>query len=338
MTTAQGIPGNEPVLSETPIITPNVEAQANKVLSDVITDFKDCLKNYKSLTDTWFVGRFFDMDQQIKVGDMEVVQNVESRSRMDGVATCPLDGKLVIIHAFQTAGKTIPIPKTKYRVYEVVPGKVWGENDEYIEEGRLDDNGKATLKLKPNQKYKIMFYPNIKQKDLDNLYASYDNLIDKCTKWLQKSWDKGQKEEWENYIAKGSEIDWVEALKEFSKGIWEALKDIWNAISKLFDVFCHPLKNAAKLKQLIGDGADKLISMYDKHKDEIGDMLMMLKDEAMLFIFFNAAWCFFKLLTPQQLINFSAKMVGQVLTEVIIAIILPGAILKKGFDVVMNFA
>jgi hypothetical protein len=325
-----------PPLSE-PVITPDVQAEANKVINEVITDFKNCLNDYKSLTDTRFIGRFFDMDQQIKVGDMEIVQNVQSRARMDGVTTCPLSGELVIIHTFQTAGKTIPIPKTKYQVYEVESGYIW-DSDNYVSEGKLDDNGKAVLKLKPNQKYKIMFYPNLTKKDLDKLYASYDGLISQCADWLEKNWNNRQKQEWEAYIANGASIDWVEACKEFADGIWTTLKDIWNLVCKLFDIFCHPLENAKKLKQLIGDGAEKLIQMYDEHKDEIGDMLMMLKDEAMLFIFFNATWCLFKLLTPEQLVNFSAKIVGQVLTEVIIAIILPGAVLKKGFDIAMNFA
>ncbi|WP_141672052.1 hypothetical protein, partial [Gilliamella sp. Fer4-1] len=119
-----------PPLSE-PVITPDVRAKANKVINEVITDFKNCLNDYKSLTDTWLIGRFFDMDQQIKVGDMEIVQNVQSRARMDGVTTCPLSGELVIMHTFQTAGKTIPIPKTKYRVYEVESGYIW-DSDNYV--------------------------------------------------------------------------------------------------------------------------------------------------------------------------------------------------------------
>ena len=318
------------------VVTPETKAEAEKIFSDVIKGFNHCLTDYKALTGKAFIGRFLDMDQTIKVGDMETVQNVQSRSSMDGVAMCPLNGELTIIHAFQTAGKTVPIPKTKYRVYLIEEGRFF-DSENFVSDGILDDNGKAVLKLKPGQKYKVIFYPNVTENDLKRLYKSYDGLLATCSAWLTKKWENGQRAEWEEFITNGATIDIAKVMEEFVDGVWDALKSIWDLVCKLFDILCNPVKYAKKLAELIPN-PQQLIDMYDSKKDDIAETLMMLKDEALLFICFNAAWCYIRLLTPQQIADFISKQLAAILTEVIISIVLPGAILKKGFDGLMNFA
>lgn len=331
---------------------PHTIEEAETIFNEVIADFKDCLNKYKAKTDTFLVGRFISMDQEIAVGDMTVVENIQTSSSISAVTRCPLTGEITIIHAFQTVGKTIPIPNTKFAVFDGFDlSQTIDDFDCYYDtpyfytgfvkhkkilDGKVDENGKATLQLEPNKTYEIVFYPDITDVDLTNLFQSYDELIAQCVDWLKKSWENGQKDEWIEYLNKGAQIDYVEGLKAFADGIMGTLKDIWDLICNIFKFMCDPIKYSKQLAKYIPN-PDELIEKYDSAKDEIAEMLMMLKDEAMLAIIFYAVFSYFKLFTGQQILNLSATIFGAVITEVIISIILPGAIAKKGFDALMNF-
>ncbi|VYT91653.1 hypothetical protein [Metakosakonia massiliensis] len=330
-------------------LSPEQQAQAAQaVYEEVITDFRDCLKDYKSLTRDHWYGRFFDMDQVLKVGDMELAtQNVQSRTNMDGSTECPANGKIKLVHAFQTSMYTIPIGGTFYRVYEIVPTGFFGyETLEKVTEGNLDKDGTKTIEqLKPGHQYKVVFYPDVTQKDLDILYQSYDELIESCVDWLRtESWETGQRQAWIDYYAAGSQIDLSQTLQQLCEGVKKAIKDIWDVLTKLFNILCDPVGNckklAAELKRITGAivDTDTLTEKFKTAQDEVALTLTMLKDEALMFVCLNAAWSYFKLLTPQQIIDFVAQQLGSILTQFVIYLVLPAGIVSKIFDATMSVA
>lgn len=125
----------------------------------IIKDFKKCLADYRKHAEAWY-GGILDAEQQFQVGDEVGTQDKDSKSSADLYATCPANGKLKLVHSFESA-RFVPIGNTPVRLVPVVDGLFMGKN----EAGgpinvTIGPSGiKEVTGLKPNQQYKITFSP-----------------------------------------------------------------------------------------------------------------------------------------------------------------------------------
>ncbi|MEK1837165.1 MAG: Rhs family protein, partial [Pseudomonas sp.] len=84
----------------------------------IVSDFKKCLKDYREHAEAWY-GGVLDAEQQFKVGDEVHTQDKDSKKENTLYANCPANGKLTLLHSFESA-RFVPIGNTPVRLVPVV--------------------------------------------------------------------------------------------------------------------------------------------------------------------------------------------------------------------------
>jgi len=92
----------------------------------IISDFKKCIVDYRAHAEAWYGGAL-DAEQQFQVGDEVGTQDKDSKDKVDLYANCPANGKLKLVHSFESA-RFVPIGNTPVRLAPVADGKLFGKN------------------------------------------------------------------------------------------------------------------------------------------------------------------------------------------------------------------
>lgn len=307
--------------------------KAEKRFHETVEDFSKSIEKYKEATKTFLVGRFVDMDQVIQVGDIKSVKNVQSSGRSSLSIQCPASGVIDLYHTFQCSIATVPIPNTYYKAYE--SAEEWWKSDNVVAEGRLNSQGRTKLiGLTPGKNYEICFSPQVTEKDLSRLYTFYDVVIKDMRGWLTEVWETEQRQAWIEYINQGESIDVKKAMKKFADGIVGALKDLWDVLTKLFDILTNPGKYAQKIKDALS--VENLKKFYNESTESASEMLTILTDEALLFITAMAGYSYFCLLTPQDIVNDIAEQLGALLIQIVVYAVVPAGIAQIVLDMVTS--
>jgi hypothetical protein len=193
--------------------------KAKEVLAAAINNMTHCLDDYKSAAESFWSFGALKMEQQFQANDDTKEAAQDTHLSQTIVTRCPLDGKLRLVHCFQ-ASRFVPIPKTKYSVQEL--------NEQEISKGdaisgNLDNDGMATLQLKPGVKYKVVFYPNVGKKEVEALLSSYETVQKQLIQWLQKQWDDTLSLEWKSFESLSNTTQQLLLQKSFSDGVFKGL-------------------------------------------------------------------------------------------------------------------
>ncbi|RJG42576.1 Rhs family protein [Motilimonas pumila] len=314
---------------------------------DIRQAFCSSIDDYKKDMTSWWKSWVLEMDQRIIVNNKERASaSYDSNELETDFVTCPLNGKLHIVHNFETE-EFVPIANTPFKIQafrveyvEVEAGYGATKRMQKVAKyhdigpaysGQVDANGIKEVQLDPatygGKPLRITFEPDVTDQDMANLLASYDGTIDKLANWLDSEWQI-QKQDWQDYLDNG--IDMSKEVIKFFDNMIDAVLDAWDEIKGLFELLANP----SKLKKLLMQytDADKIEQMMASAKQEMADLLTLLKDEARCFLCINAIYSWCKLLSPAQLFDIASKTLAAILVEVVISLLIPGGAIIKNLN------
>ena len=290
------------------------------VFNQVLADYRNALTEYRKDAESFFLGDMLsmDMEQTIKVGDKTIKASSSSSKAQSVVTQCPLSGTLRLVHLFESV-RFIPIGNTPYKVEA---GKMAGKRfmpEDVVKEGSLDAKGIAEIgKLTPGKSYRVTFYPNVKKIDLDALFASYAPVQKDLEAWLTQEWNGEHKAAWSRYNATGAGFG-SHSLAAAS-GIGKALVGVWDDLKTIYELLADPVGNAKKLAEFGVDAA----AMAEAGASQMEAAMLVLQDEALLYLYAYALVSWVKLLPPDQQTEFGAQVIASVLIDVIVGVVLTG--------------
>ncbi|MGY3942930.1 polymorphic toxin type 46 domain-containing protein [Aeromonas tecta] len=290
------------------------------VFNQVLADYRNALTEYRKDAESFFLGDMLsmDMEQTIKVGDKTITTSSGSNKTQSVVTQCPLSGTLRLVHLFESV-RFIPIGNTPYKVEA---GKMAGKafiSEVTVKEGSLDAKGIAEVgQLTPGKSYRVTFYPNVKKSDLDTLFASYAPVQKDLEAWLTQEWNGEHKAAWGRYNATGGGL--ASHSLAAASGIGKALVGVWDDLKTIYELLADPVGNAKKLAEFGVDAA----AMAEAGASQMEAAMLVLQDEALLYLYAYALVSWVKLLPPDEQTEFGAQVIASVLIDVIVGVVLTG--------------
>lgn len=351
---------------------PKVVITPEQRFTDVLASFKNCFSDYKDCTDFPLLGSLLMMDQEVKVGDMRIARGSVDDKEVTGKLPCGKDGPIIVTHAFEAKGY-IPIGKAKFKVIKrkdltkEEEQSIWmamsnsggfGGYDLYakpfyqdktvLDNQEFDEFGIAEITLAPcdaGYSYHIIINPDASSaSNVKALESSYAELITKSCTLLETVWkDKaeggyGQYQQWIEFEQMGG-VNWDAVRKKFISALVDKVLELYDTVKLIFN-WVSQLDTKKLLEYLSKDAVEELEKLYKNSQKEISDMLVVLSDEVLVFICVKALYSYFCLLTPQQLGEFAADAIGEIIIMIVLYTVLPGAVLKialEGLDTVAGF-
>ncbi|NCG53467.1 hypothetical protein [Serratia fonticola] len=323
----------------------------------ILSEFKNVIADYKTANGHWLYGSMLNMKQQFIIGDMQRESAPLENKPVNIAMTCSIEPtNITITHGFRST-KYIPIPLAKYTLVKrpVVinqqrsqdypaalsgPPSRYGDTskDKVVSQNNFDAQGKAVVTIpscEAGYQYHLLVNTDITDKDRDALYAAYQETIDKYAAWLTTTWNTQQRAAWQAYLQNGG-LSLAETANAFLDGMVSQLKQLYDTIKQVWLWLSDVDKYAAKLAEFISpEGIEKLKALPGKGAKALGDTLTLLSDEILVFILIDALYCYFQLLTPQQIVNFVADAFGSLLVMIVLYLVLPpgmGQMVLTGVD------
>ncbi|WP_241089236.1 DUF6531 domain-containing protein, partial [Pseudomonas viridiflava] len=290
----------------------------------IIKDFKKCLADYRKHAEAWY-GGILDAEQQFQVGDEVGTQDKDSKSSADLYATCPANGKLKLVHSFESA-RFVPIGNTPVRLVPVVDGLIMGKNEAGTSINvTIGPSGiKEVTGLKPNQQYKITFFPNPTPAQIDSLFNSYQGVIGELSGWLTTQWSTDFLPLWQAHSNASMTGRALQQLDSAWKGFLKAIMGLWGDIKSLYNLVAHPRENYEKLKKFFTE--EEIKKIYNASKKAIHTALLIASDEPLMWIYVAAIVAWVKMLPPQTCTEVLAELTTEVLMNILIGVVLTGGI------------
>ncbi|MCU0122215.1 RHS repeat protein [Pseudomonas sp. B2M1-30] len=290
----------------------------------IINDFKKCLKDYREHAEAWY-GGILDAEQQFKVGDEVGTQDKDSKKENTLYANCPANGKLTLIHSFESA-RFVPIGNTPVRLVPVVDGRFIGKNEVGPEINKtIDSTGILEVSgLKPNQQYKITFFPNPTPAQIDSLFNSYQGVIGELGGWLQTEWSTSFLPLWQAHTDASLGGRALQELEAAWEGFLKAIMGLWGDIKSLYNLVAHPRENYEKLKNFFTE--EQIKKIYDASAEAIHTALLIASDEPLMWIYVAAIMAWVKMLPPQTCTEVLAQMTTEFLLNILVGIVLTGGL------------
>lgn len=332
-------------------------ADKERDFQHILTEFRQVMAHYKKANEHWWYGSVLNMKQQFLIGDMQRETAALKDKQVDIAMTCSLAPKTITVtHGFRST-RLIPIPNASYRVvkrpvikhkpmhhpsgrYIDFPRNGYTLNDKPVTEGKFDGQGKANVELpacEAGHQYHLLINTDITPQDREALFGAYQGVIDKYATWLTTKWTDHQRAAWETYIEGGFNL--AQAASAFLDGMVSQLKLLYDTVKEVWKWIRDADKYAAKLGDFIGSsGVEKLKAMTEKGDEAVGKALTLLSDEILVFILADALYCYFQLLTPQQIVNFIADAFGSLVVMIVLYLVLPGGLGKLVLDGIDNLS
>ncbi|MFJ3377466.1 RHS repeat-associated core domain-containing protein [Pseudomonas sp. NPDC086112] len=290
----------------------------------IISDFKKCLKDYREHAEAWY-GGVLDAEQQFKVGDEVHTQDKDSKKENTLYANCPANGKLTLVHSFESA-RFVPIGNTPVRLVPVVDGRFIGKNEAGPEINKtIDSTGILEVTgLTPNQQYKITFFPNPTRAQIDSLFNSYQGVIGDLSGWLQTEWSTSFLPLWQAHTDASMGGRALQELEAAWEGFLKAIMGLWGDIKSLYNLVAHPRENYEKLKNFFTE--EQIKKIYDASAEAIHTALLIASDEPLMWIYVAAIMAWVKMLPPQTCTEVLAQMSTEFLLNILVGVVLTGGL------------
>ncbi|WP_163024197.1 DUF6531 domain-containing protein, partial [Pseudomonas viridiflava] len=285
-----------------------------------LDSFKDSLTLYREQTKTWYaeladkgsratdMPSLLGMERVIKAGGSSKAVSMNDDD-FSYVAKCPLVGPLLIESKFESL-YDIPVGDIQVDVIAVDGGAKTTV--------MLDKQGKGSFQGQPGKAYKIHVHDKVTPTQIDALFNSYNGLSADLEGFLRKEW-AGFKPQWSNQSASAKAMAIGAGILE---GGWEAIKGVWDGITKALDILQNPKKFAEEL----GAGADELVKLAKEAPDVMKKAMLLASDEAALFLMVRCASIWVAGLPPTQVVGQTAKMTSAatigILIDIVISVVL----------------
>jgi len=290
----------------------------------IISDFKKCIADYRSHAEAWYGGAL-DAEQQFQVGDEVGTQDKDSKEQVDLYANCPANGKLKLVHSFESA-RFVPIGNTPVRLAPVADGKLFGKNE--IGQAITATIGPSGIlevaNLTPNQQYKITFFPNPTPAQIDTLFNSYQGVIGDLSGWLQTQWTTDFLPLWQEHNNASMAGRVLQDLEAEWKGFMKAIMGLWGDIKSLYDLVAHPRENYEKLKKFFTE--EEIKRIYNASAEAIHTALLIASDEPLMWIYVAAIIAWVKMLPPQTCTEVLSQLTTEVLLNILVGVVMTGGL------------
>jgi RHS repeat-associated protein len=290
----------------------------------IISDFKKCIADYRSHAEAWYGGAL-DAEQQFQVGDEVGTQDKDSKEQVDLYANCPANGKLKLVHSFESA-RFVPIGNTPVRLAPVADGKLFGKNE--IGQAITATIGPSGIlevaNLTPNQQYKITFFPNPTPAQIDTLFNSYQGVIGDLSGWLQTQWTTDFLPLWQEHNNASMAGRVMQDLEAEWKGFMKAIMGLWGDIKSLYDLVAHPRENYEKLKKFFTE--EEIKRIYNASAEAIHTALLIASDEPLMWIYMAAIVAWVKMLPPQTCTEVLSQLTTEVLLNILVGVVMTGGL------------
>ena len=289
----------------------------------IIGDFKfNSMERYKELADSLLTGWALDAQQKFTIGDeiKPIKADKDDTGAVNAYATCPVNGQLKLLHAFDSAN-FVPIGNTPFEAVQQL--SIFSGQSPQKFTGILDANGMGSINgCIPNSQYRIRFYPNVSQREVNTLYASYDGVIAKLHDWLQAEWSGSIAAQWKLLAPVGDPKRLAQINKAFQDGMGKALMGLWDDVKKLFEILTNLDKYYDKLLTFISEADFQKLKA--KAKDLMHTLLMIVSDEPLMFLYASAVVCWVQLLPPTTVAEFAGQVLTGLLLDILLGIVLTG--------------
>jgi RHS repeat-associated protein len=290
----------------------------------IISDFKKCIADYRTHAEAWYGGAL-DAEQQFQVGDEVGTQDKDSKQQVDLYANCPANGKLKLVHSFESA-RFVPIGNTPVRLAPVTDGKLFGKNE--IGQAITTTIGPSGILevagLTPNQQYKITFFPNPTPAQIDTLFNSYQGVIGDLSGWLQTQWTTDFLPLWQAHNSASIPGRVLQDLEASWKGFLKAIMGLWGDIKSLYNLVAHPRENYEKLKKFFTE--EEIKRIYNASAEAIHTALLIASDEPLMWIYVAAIMAWVKMLPPQTRTEVLSELTTEVLLNILVGVVLTGGL------------
>ena len=197
--------------NESGFIKPDIEVLKQELRGALATDYHD-------LKDRFYASWFLNHEQVLEVNGEETSEEADE-SRLVSATVVPCDEKrtIKIAHFHENIRKT-PIPNTRFEIREVTEN-----GSRVVTSGVTDGNGVAEIEVIPGRQYQVILSPQIKEADVQALYATYEDFIEKCCQVLDKSWSENASDEWDRFLRMGSAGQYAAVFLRAREGLTERL-------------------------------------------------------------------------------------------------------------------
>ncbi|WP_147469657.1 DUF6531 domain-containing protein, partial [Pseudomonas marginalis] len=304
-------------------------------VESVFRDFRECLNTFDDWASSFWSFSALDVEQVFKVGDEVALVAPINRSLYPSstVATCQANGKLTLVHMFQSV-RFVPIGNTPVMLQRIDP-----------KGGPLGDPIHKTIgpsgileidECERDQRYRVNFYPNVSKDHIKTLYASYQSVIDTLEVRLREEWESTFKAQWKNYTD-ATPLDQRRMLEHaFLHGMGKALYNVWDNFTQLCDLLADIQTHSEKLLQYISQ--TELDELLKLGKDSIAHGLLVLSDEPLMFIYLSAISSWIRMLPPPEMNEVMGEITGEVLISLLLTRVMGamGVTVRLGTQVISH--
>ncbi|MCM2381231.1 DUF6531 domain-containing protein, partial [Pseudomonas marginalis] len=304
-------------------------------VESVFRDFRECLNTFDDWASSFWSFSALDVEQVFKVGDEVALVAPINRSLYPSstVATCQANGKLTLVHMFQSV-RFVPIGNTPVMLQRIDP-----------KGGPLGDPIHKTIgpsgileidECERDQRYRVNFYPNVSKDHIKTLYASYQSVIDALEVRLREEWESTFKAQWKDYTD-ATPLDQRRMLEHaFLHGMGKALYNVWDNFTQLCDLLADIQTHSEKLLQYIAQ--TELDELLKLGKDSIARGLLVLSDEPLMFIYLSAISSWIRMLPPPEMNEVMGEITGEVLISLLLTRVMGamGVTVRLGTQVISH--
>ncbi|MGF6554784.1 RHS repeat-associated protein [Pseudomonas sp. S30_BP2TU TE3576] len=284
----------------------------------LLGDFRLCLNNYEAWAESFWTGRMLEVEQVFTVGN-EVRLSAPKHSTTpvsSTVATCPASGPLTLVHMFEAA-RFVPIGNTPVKI-EPLLNEGQGE-PQYGAPIHATIGPSGILEIPDcwrGQRHRITFFPNVSAAHVKALYDSYQDVVGDLEGWLRNEWETEFQPLWVEF----SGGDFKERYRTLQRADWhgfeKSLHGLWDDIKQVYALVADLQANSEKLLEYLTEA--ELATLLNASSEVIANLLLVLGDEPLMFIYLAAFTSWLKMLPPQYI----AEVVAQIRTEILIGFLL----------------
>ncbi|HEF4759190.1 TPA: RHS domain-containing protein [Pseudomonas putida] len=298
------------VVAAMPPDQPDIEA--------LLKDFRLCLNNYEAWAESFWSGGTLDVEQVFKVGnDVQLTAPKHSTTPVSStVAQCPASGPLTLVHMFEAA-RFVPIGNTPVVLEPLISEGPDGSTYGKAIHKTIGPSGILEIPdCWRGNRYRITFFPDVTTDHVKALYASYQGVVGELEGWLRTEWTNEFQPLWAGF----SEADFIERYGMLQRADWRgfenSLNGLWDDVKQLYALLSDLQTNSTKLLEYLTEV--ELEALLNASTEAIANLLLVLSDEPLMFIYLAAFTSWLKLLPPQYI----AEVVAEIRTELLIGFLL----------------
>ena len=290
----------------------------------LLLQLRDCLADYRQHSTKWY-SAMLPAEQKFSAGDSAITRPIESKGAVTRYALCKKDGTLTLVHTFESA-HFVPIGNTSVRLTPLRSKPLRPDNYGFASsldtDGEelhtlIDDSGIKLLEgCKPDQLYRVTFYPQTTPQQIDAYFDSYQDLLNELGSWLSQQWNSEFQPLWRAYDNASNAGRLMLLAQSALKGLDDALIEQWDSLVKVFDILTHPSDNLQRLSKFLSQ--QQLDTLLKSSAQTLENLYLVACDEPLMWIYFSVIKAWLQLLPPQLCIELISRLQSEEQIDMVI--------------------